>query len=62
MLADVSALKDLTNLTYLHIAFNYTISDITPLQNLTNLMHLQLDHNIISDVTPLWEFDKYKAS
>ena len=48
----MSPLKDLKNLTYLHIGYN-RISDVSPLKDLKYLTFLNLDENRISDVSPL---------
>jgi hypothetical protein len=51
-ISDISALKDLTNLTTLYLGGN-AISDISVLKNLTNLTHLSLSYNEISDISVL---------
>ncbi len=49
---DLIPLKNLTNLTSLHIVFS-GVSDLSPLENLTNITYLNLFHNDISDISVL---------
>ena len=53
LISDVSALENLTKLTYLDLGANWRISDVSPLKNLTNLTFLNLRGNGISDVSSL---------
>jgi len=48
----ISPLKELTNLTELHLRDNQ-LSDISPLKDLTNLTELDLSTNQLSDISPL---------
>jgi len=52
-ISDISALKDLTKLTYLDLHRNQRISDISALKDLTKLIWLSLRGNRISDMAPL---------
>jgi len=51
-ITDISALANLTNLTFLSLPHNQ-VSDLTPLAGLTNLTHLDFHFNQITDITPL---------
>ena len=58
-ISDISALKDLTKLEKLDIAYN-NITDISVLENLTELEYLNLAYNNISDITPLKDLRSLK--
>ena len=56
LISDVSALSNLTELTYLNLNHNHNqITDISALSSLTNLKELYLENNSISDISPLVE-------
>ncbi len=50
---DISQLAGLTQLTFLDIAYNWTIPDLSPITKLTNLEIFVANSNDISDITPL---------
>ena len=57
-LSNVSALENLTNLTFLDLGINWLLSNVSALENLTNLTFLNLRGNRISDVSPLKNLTK----
>ena len=52
---DISLLAKCKNLTEINLTYNYILEDITPLKGLKKLRVLQLEHNNISDISPLAE-------
>jgi len=59
-ISDISCLKDLTNLTNIHIGQNQ-ISDISCLKEMTRLTALDIDSNKISNIS-LLEIEKGKQA
>ena len=59
-LTDVTALKELTQLTYLNLERNQ-LTDVTALKELTQLTKLYLDDNRLTDITALKELTQLKT-
>ena len=51
-ISDISPLSELTNLTFLDIAYNQIV-DFSPLANLVNLQELYMTNNLGIDISPL---------
>lgn len=58
-ITDISALRNLTNLSILSLKKN-NITNINPIANLTNLKSLDINENQISDISPLANLKKLK--
>ncbi len=59
-ISDISALSNLTNITYLKLR-SAQISDISALSNLTNITYLNLGHNQISNISALSNLENLKV-
>lgn len=52
-ISDLSALRQLPDLTYLQLFFNLDIGNLEPLRNLTELTYLDLSANGVKDISAL---------